>query len=309
MLIEACCSDREILEQSILKSRWHVHSKFNHSFNIQDETSQRLAVISTEQTAAVPNGIYLKASDFEQLLSQVRVGDPLIMQNRILRIAGKQLVVSLTREYTSHYVSTGGLTAEGWKEYSFSLKKVKKPTGYQEPLSTVFDSGNDFTKAIDALCSDSLPHQRKALHFLIGRGPGLTPSGDDMLIGYLAARLILDKGDTKLETYLRTKLLSVADLTTDVSKHYLLCGLDQRFNQSILQLLKAVSEITDELEPAIQLVLQTGHTSGADFLAGFSRTLNYFRNEHREATRIAANEKGDNEKETGYEGGKKWQIG
>jgi hypothetical protein len=96
-----------------------------------------------------------------------------------------------------------------------------------------------------------------------------------MLIGYLAARLILDNRDTKLETYLRTKLLSVADLTTDVSKHYLLCGLDQRFNQSILQLLKAVSEITGELEPAIQLVLQTGHTSGADFLAGFSRTLNY----------------------------------
>ncbi|MGG5372940.1 DUF2877 domain-containing protein [Enterococcus sp. AZ196] len=280
MLIESCCLDQEIYNRSFPKSWWRVHSKFGRSFNIQDETCQHLAVVSTEQSAIVPNGIYLRATDFEQLSAEINVDDCLIIQNQTLRFTNSQLLLSGKTYQTFQSRRTKKIDAAIWADYECCIRRLEKETGYQEGLNAVFASEHRFVSAIDALCADQLSQQRQALHFLIGRGPGLTPSGDDMIIGHLAARLLLDKQNQKLQTYLRTKMTAVEDLTTDVSKHYLLCSLNQRFNQSVLSLQEALVDPNRQLQHAIHTVLKTGHTSGADFLAGFTRTLAYFNKTH-----------------------------
>ena len=276
MLIEACCMDQEISKCSFSKSRWHVHSKFSRSFNIQDETCQHLAVVAAEQNAVVPNGIYLRASDFEQLSAEIAVDDCLIIQNQELRFAKSQLLLNGKNYQTFQRQRIKRINKSIWSEYECCIRRITKETGYQEGLSAIFSSENPFVSAIDDLCSEQLSLQRQALHFLIGRGPGLTPSGDDIIIGHLAARLLINRNNQKLQNYLRTKMTAVNDLTTDVSKHYLLCSMNQRFNQSILDLQKALIEPNGQLEKNVEKVLKTGHTSGADFLAGFTRTLEYF---------------------------------
>lgn len=276
MLIEACCMDQEISKCSFSKSRWHVHSKFSRSFNIQDETCQHLAVVAAEQNAVVPNGIYLRASDFEQLSAEIAVDDCLIIQNQALRFAKSQLLLNGKNYQTFQRQRIKRINKSIWSEYECYIRRITKETGYQEGLSAIFSSENPFVSAIDDLCSEQLSLQRQALHFLIGRGPGLTPSGDDIIIGHLAARLLINRNNQKLQNYLRTKMTAVNDLTTDVSKHYLLCSMNQRFNQSILDLQKALIEPNGQLEKNVEKVLKTGHTSGADFLAGFTRTLEYF---------------------------------
>lgn len=277
MLIEACCVDQEISKRSFSKSRWRVHSKFGRSFNIQDETCQHLAVVAAEQSAVVPNGIYLRASDFEQLSAEIAVDDCLIIQNQALKFAKSQLLLTGKNYQTFQKQRTKRINESNWAEYECCIRRITKETGYQEGLNAIFSSENPFVSAIDDLCSEQLSLQRQALHFLIGRGPGLTPSGDDMIIGHLAARLLINRSNQKLQNYLRTKMTAVNDLTTDVSKHYLLCSLNQRFNQSVLNLQGALlDDSKKQLEEAIQKVLKTGHTSGADFLAGFTRTLEYF---------------------------------
>ena len=276
MLIEACCMDQEISKRSFSKSRWHVHSKFSRSFNIQDETCQHLAVVAAEQNAVVPNGIYLRASDFEQLSAEIAVDDCLIIQNQALRFAKSQLLLNGKNYQTFQRQRIKRINKSIWSEYEFCIRRITKETGYQEGLSAIFSSENPFVSAIDDLCSEQLSLQRQALHFLIGRGPGLTPSGDDIIIGHLAARLLINRNNQKLQNYLQTKMTAVNDLTTDVSKHYLLCSMNHRFNQSILNLQKALIEPNGQLEKNVEKVLKTGHTSGADFLAGFTRTLDYF---------------------------------
>lgn len=276
MLIEACCFDQEIYNRSLPKSWWRVHSKFGSSFNIQDETGQHLAVVSTEQSAVVPNGIYLKTADFNTLSAEIKIDDCLIIQNQTLRFGKSQLLLSGKGYQTFQSQQTNRIEESVWADYKCCIRRLAKETGYQEELSLIFSSNHRFVSAIDDLCSEQLSLQRQALHFLIGRGPGLTPSGDDMIIGHFAARLLMGKNNQKLQTYLRTKMTAVEDLTTDVSKHYLLCSLNQRFNQSVLSLQEALLTPNSQLEKAIQTVLETGHTSGADFLAGFTRTLYWF---------------------------------
>lgn len=276
MLIEACRVDQEISKRSFSKSRWRVHSKFGRSFNIQDETRQHLAVVASEQSTVVPNGIYLSAPDFERLSAEITVDDCLIIQNQALRFAKSQLLLTGKNYQTFQRQQANRINESTWAEYECCIRRITKETGYQEGLNMIFSSENLFVSAMDDLCSEQLSLQRQALHFLIGRGPGLTPSGDDMIIGHLAARLLINRNNQKLQNYLRTKMTVVNDLTTDVSKHYLLCSLNQRFNQSVLSLQKALIESNGQLEVAVEHVLKTGHTSGADFLAGFTRTLEFF---------------------------------
>ena len=279
MLVEARCLDQEIFEDSLAKKRWRIHSKFAHSFNIQDETRQHLAVIASDQKTYVPNGIYLDPADFERLAAEIQIDDCLQMQGLSVHFPESQLLLTTSTYQSFQKELTTGVTDAAWESYLQNIKKIKKETGYQEPLAEVLTQKNEFVCAIDQLCSEKLPLQRRGLHFLIGRGPGLTPSGDDMITGHLAARLLIGKRNEKLEGYLQNKLIAVDDLTTDVSKHYLLCSIQQRFNQSILQLIAALGSDASRIHEKSQKVLATGHTSGADFLAGFTRTIDYFKEE------------------------------
>ncbi|MGM0216574.1 hypothetical protein IGI42_004170 [Enterococcus sp. AZ109] len=279
MLVEAICLDQAIFDSSLAKQRWRIHSKFAHSFNIQDETRQHLAVIASDQMGYVPNGIYLHPADFEKIAEEIQIDDLLLIQGLSVKFPKSQLLLIAHTYQSFQNELTAGLRDSIWDTYVTEIKKIKKETGYQEPLADVFTKQNDFVHSIDQLCSEEFPWQRRGLQFLIGRGPGLTPSGDDMIIGHLAARLLLGNRNQKLESYLRNKMIAVNDLTTDVSKHYLLCSIEQRFNQSILQLIDALSCSSSQISEKIQQVLTTGHTSGADFLVGFTRTIDYFKEE------------------------------
>ncbi|MEO1772417.1 DUF2877 domain-containing protein [Candidatus Enterococcus ferrettii] len=280
VLVETSCLDQEIFDHSLAKRHWRVHSKFAHSFNIQDETRQYLAVIASEQKIHVPNGIYLSPSEFKHLAAEVQVDDCLLIQGLRVKFPQRHLLLT-TRTYQSFQKElSADRTDAVWDRYVSEIKKVKKETGNHEPLAAVFTQINDFIQAIDRLCTDKFSMQRSGLQFLIGRGPGLTPTGDDMIIGHLAARLLLGRRNQKLERYLRNKIMAVTDLTTDVSKHYLLCSIDQRFNQSVLQLITEFGSNAGQISKRIQAVLATGHTSGADFLAGFTRTIHYFKEEN-----------------------------
>ncbi len=258
--------DRDIYDYSLAKSRWYIHSIFKNSFNLQAETKKQLVVVSIEQKNVVPNGIYVDQHSFKRLTSEIKINDLVWMDRHSLRF-GFNILELIGQQYQTKLIETTKLLDSNSVSLLLtSLEKVEKKTGYHESLSSVSVSGDPFLIAIDHLCS--------------GRGPGLTPSGDDMIVGHLAARFINKKRDQVMETYLGTKLMTVNDLTTDVSLHYLLCSLDQRFNRSIIALISAlINDEPSNVQNTIQEILNTGHTSGADFLAGFTRSIKNFTHE------------------------------
>ncbi|WP_267223525.1 DUF2877 domain-containing protein [Dyella silvae] len=106
----------------------------------------------------------------------------------------------------------------------------------------------------------------------IGCGPGLTPSGDDYLLGYLAALWPWQR-HPDLTSHLecvRELLKKYMCGTTDISRFYLGQAVEGHFSESIHDLIDAViRHATDEETSALAAdVMNHGATSGADAMAG-----------------------------------------
>lgn len=109
--------------------------------------------------------------------------------------------------------------------------------------------------------------------FLAFAQGGLTPSGDDVLVGALAA---LDRGGTQSPRP-RRAIQTIADAieagrfrTNDISRHYLRLAADGHFGEALTNLIDAAADhgTGRELHNRAQTVLCTGASSGSDALIG-----------------------------------------
>ncbi|MBT9257635.1 DUF2877 domain-containing protein [Phycicoccus sp. MAQZ13P-2] len=109
-----------------------------------------------------------------------------------------------------------------------------------------------------------------AVRALVGRGPGLTPSGDDALAGALLLHRAAGSPSDALAAAVRARLTA----TTAVSAALLEGAVDGWAAPDVVALVAAVARadaagVTTHL-PA---VLAVGHTSGRDLVTGLAATL------------------------------------
>ena len=104
---------------------------------------------------------------------------------------------------------------------------------------------------------------------LVGRGPGLTPAGDDALAGALLVAHALGAG-TDLADAVRARLHA----TTAVSAALLDAAADGYAARPVVTLVDAaVANRPDAVARALPAVLAIGHTSGADTVTGIHAAL------------------------------------
>ncbi|MBB5193189.1 hypothetical protein HNQ50_003943 [Silvimonas terrae] len=114
-------------------------------------------------------------------------------------------------------------------------------------------------------------------HALVGYGQGLTPDGDDYLVGYLAA--LQRVGPLPVVTAhaaaIGQQIRRCLSNTNQISAHYLRLAIAGHFSESIHQLRSALIECAppDELAGHAEHILQYGATSGLSTLAGFLHGL------------------------------------
>src|SRR5207247_10684884 len=102
---------------------------------------------------------------------------------------------------------------------------------------------------------------------LIGLGEGLTPAGDDAIVGALAAIHRLAPGWLAAHAGQRDRLADAARRrTTDVARDFVLEALDGRFAEPVLALLTSGSD--EDAGSAARRLLVMGATSGTDTLCG-----------------------------------------
>ncbi len=109
---------------------------------------------------------------------------------------------------------------------------------------------------------------KKAVSWLIGRGRGLTPSGDDILLGYGAGLLVLDPSDAG-QRFLDILESCLHGQTTDISLAY--CkGLAAGYvNENMKLLLRGFwNNDRENTGRWLASVRELGHTSGCDTLFG-----------------------------------------
>ncbi len=111
-----------------------------------------------------------------------------------------------------------------------------------------------------------------ALAQVVGCGPGATPSGDDVLVGVLAVLTSPKAGAAgagAAESLCRS-LPSHLLQTTDLSAHLLRQAARGLFSRPVHELVSALisDSSSEQMQEAVQRVVETGATSGADTCAG-----------------------------------------
>jgi hypothetical protein len=114
---------------------------------------------------------------------------------------------------------------------------------------------------------------------VLGRGPGLTPSGDDALVGILAALGLAPS--TRAATHAAVLARAVEPLlasTTELSAHLLRQAARGFFGRALHELVSALADDTapGPLHERIDRVLASGATSGADACAGVLAVAPHF---------------------------------
>lgn len=101
---------------------------------------------------------------------------------------------------------------------------------------------------------------------LIGRGVGLTPSGDDFITGALMAAAAFS--DVYFR-FIEDEVKSSIKLTTPLSAHFIALALDRRAGEDIKILFKAIAANEETaVEKAFSRVLSYGESSGRYIMKG-----------------------------------------
>ena len=108
---------------------------------------------------------------------------------------------------------------------------------------------------------------------LIGWGEGLTPAGDDFLIGLIAGLDALVRADERrrgLRSAIASALRGATPRTTPIAAHYLQLAAGGHHTEALVRLRNALlcEDSADVVDAALRNALAVGATSGADTVSG-----------------------------------------
>jgi len=267
-------------------ARGVVHSVFSRACNIETVGGPLLTLLSSEQ-GNLPRGIRL-ARPAEPFAGRIIAGRSVLIANRVLQIPDVELTVDFS--YAALFRGTVAARAQPPSEAQArtALAALRATVIEHLPIQGIaplllgtpaFLSGLDQT--IAARLAQALPRLTRATterdfdgviavaRELVGLGPGLTPSGDDFLVGYLAAlwsRRREDGMEALLEA-LPARLASLLASGNAVSRQMLGDASLGRFPEVLVEVAQALDGAGDVAASALR-ALAIGDCSGADLLCG-----------------------------------------
>ena len=249
------------------RQSWSVHSMFANSLNL--EASGKLLHIGPERIQLCPFGISLPDSMFRTFLEHARVGMRAIYSEDVLTLDGA--FPSLGIDISSLEICKLSLaTATDGTICKRSLESVLEEIRRRDvPGRSGIDRSPATVACLTALENPSPDANtlQACIEYLLGRGRGLTPSGDDVLCGYAAACWILDR----LPSFPRLIASAPLERTSDVARSYLEAISEGDAPEGYLELSRALRREPDHnLARIIDVLLSAGATSGADGLLGFA---------------------------------------
>lgn len=258
------------------ESSFRVFSTHTHACNLLTDRGDLVALVSVQHGNG-PFHIVVPPA----LLAQRQIGEVGRYQSDKLIFEKQQLELG---------------TAAPWQPY---LTPIRMPdiasfftwlheTTSEYPVSPLFSSKDASTSAlrsraaaglgalIHGLQQTNLDAVNKGGKALIGLGPGLTPAGDDFLVGFLAG-LTLGSLATTVPAPFLSELNAIidkaADQTTRLSGAWLRCATRGQFGETWHNLAHALqSGQRQKIEQAAHHILSTGATSGVDAMTGLLRT-------------------------------------
>jgi hypothetical protein len=253
----------ELKESLIAGSRYEVHSRFSHGFNLIADN--RLAFIGNKEDEILPYGILISKNDVSRLRAWPGE-DGLIWNEEGFVSENGCLRTKQARDFSNALPAFSGFT--WFEERTLSYPELhEKKTGFGESILLASDQWDDRKDALFNAVVEG-ENLSATLSKWLGAGPGLTPSGDDFLTGILAADALSPISCKEFKEEIR--LMLEKGYTTDIARHQLLCALDGLFSGSWIGFLSAYERREEEeMKKNFYRILSYGHTSGSDMFAGF----------------------------------------
>jgi len=302
-----------------------IHSVFHHACNVSLERGALLTLVSSEK-GNLSQGIRLRTPHKFTFLNQVRVGQPFACRGGILRISGSELSVDL-RTANLWHIDLKGLqidlrqhdTAQAWAVSWLELGKHRRGSGIsamiaaspaprEKPVTSLGIKSlverviQTVPALMDATRNLQVDAAITAFTPLIGLGPGLTPSGDDFIVGYLAGLWSTIDGDSSRLRFMSSVgawLSQAAAGTNAISCTYIKSAVNGNVSEPIATLAQCFGQAKsmDSVREATRTALQVGNTSGTDGVLGLllgciawaAPLLTYFSEAPRAPTRGFSN--------------------
>ncbi|WP_236674693.1 DUF2877 domain-containing protein [Enterococcus sp. BWR-S5] len=243
-----------------------VHSVFQHSFNIK--VGGQLINLTNHPDYLSGFGIHLPDALFQEIF-------PCIQQGNIVKIIDDRLSVYSLLGVCSFSLKEAEVVPlklshlRVQQEELCQLEQLLASQQLETAIGLPFDAKT--VEIVNLLRSSkttlSSVEWQEVLNYLIGRGKGLTPSGDDILTAYLAILFMV--GNPQAEA-LSSALANQELSTTDISKAYIISSIHGYVNSLVYQLFLDLQnqENTAVIEQAIERIRAIGHSSGTDLCFG-----------------------------------------
>ncbi|KXA93683.1 hypothetical protein AKJ38_01825 [candidate division MSBL1 archaeon SCGC-AAA259I14] len=275
------------------EARGRVHSVFDRTFNLLID--DRLVGIARKDVYPGPSNVIVDVPPTEDMPAlgvekdmKTHVNDNLLSVGRILEfslndakfwrpktrvenhvdleILGKNL--ELAKRLLSAKAGEEGL--EQLSLYIDEIRHGNEP--YGELNKVTGKAGPRLTDLVRSIKSSDLIGIGRNAEKLIGLGPGLTPSGDDLLTGLMIALRWMAgsvNGNFEIVRKINETIIDAADSTTLISEQQLIHASRGETNALIQELIEAIfiGSSTD-VEVGVERVSKIGETSGADIMVG-----------------------------------------
>ncbi len=275
----------------------HIHSVFRHVLNIAFLEGGLGFIVGPEVGRGplsicvdIPEHIDLVSLGLDKGLIVSRVDDLIVIGTNVLAVSIKEAAL-----WESSLLFTNVLRMPRDIERNLmTLREVAVSSGKHSGLGQLIElsesdlSNEDVTCKMEPVAQLSLPHILRLLKaiksyntqnlmesvaHLIGLGPGLTPAGDDLLIGLMLSMLYfaenLNINTARVRNVNSVIISCVHARTTSVSQEFLIQAAIGNANEQILNLIEVLLiRESNDVEQVARTVLAIGGTSGTDTVLG-----------------------------------------
>lgn len=243
-----------------------VHSIFQKALNLMDEENHLYTLLSEEMDDG-PMAVTLPIRSFETLS---------IKKNQELLLT-KEAIYCPSQRFSLEKAVSFSLSFPSYDPSPWCYGHIEETENLLEREN--LHGTSPFEKAMDFLLKERLREVLESFHRndpmeiaaaskkLLGLGPGLTPSGDDILLGIL---LVLNLPGNPYKKHLQV-FVRVLEEAGEETNYLSLQGLKRAqegyVRRILLDFIRAILEEKD-IEKERQKVIGIGHTSGQDILRG-----------------------------------------
>lgn len=248
-----------------------IHSIFDNGINIKSRNG--LIFMGTDKYGFLPFGIHLGSKDVAKV-KNMEIGDFLMFDKKKKRLGSKNgdTIVELDRAHRHPIKLPKGknmITSDSLNMLFNKVISMNLQTGLDIRINKILEGEEPLLNNVKEISnSQDKKDIELKLRKIIGRGKGLTPAGDDILIGLIWLN--------EIKSFLSKEFLQVInnlinseELTTEVSISYYKAALEGKYGGLLIDLCKSlIIRERDKINKSISTIIKLGHSSGIDTLAG-----------------------------------------